>query len=111
MMVSMSQVENGVAKFIDNELAPKIPADGANGPLKRFAFLVGITYGVRGKLSSMLESMGAIDADRNVDLDGVVAAMRARVPEAGLRVQVPMVSELVFYPADVDLLHRYIMNG
>ena len=27
-MVSMAQIESGLTRFIDNELAPKIPADG-----------------------------------------------------------------------------------
>lgn len=110
-MVSMAQIETGLAKFIDSELAPKIPADGNNGAVKRFAFLVGLSYGIRGKLPPMLAAMGAVDENNNVDLDGVIAAARARIPEAGLRVQVPMVSELVFYPADVDLLRRYIVGN
>ena len=110
-MVSMTQIENGVARFIDNELAPKIPADGNNGALKRFAFLVGLTYKVKSSLLPMMAAMGAVNENGDVDLEGVMEVARAKMPETGLRVQAPVVNELVFYPGDVDLLHRYIMGG
>ena len=110
-MVSVAQIEAGVARFIDNELAPKIPADGPNGALKRFGLLVGLSYNIKSKVPATLHSMGAIDENGNVDLDSVAELARKYMPEAGLRVQVPVINELVFYPADVDLLKRYIMGG
>ena len=110
-MVSMQQIEQGVARFIDTELAPKIPADGPNGPVKRFGFLVALTYSIKSKVPAVLTAMGAVDEGGNVDLDGVIDAAKSRVPEAGLRVQVPVIDELIFYPADIDLLRRYIEGG
>ena len=65
-MVSMAQLENGITRFIDNELAPKIPADGSNGGLKRLGFLVGVTYMVHKQLPSVLKTMGAVDQNGNV---------------------------------------------
>ena len=110
-MVSMQQVEHGLARFIDNELAPKIPVDGNNGPVKRIGFLVGVTYMLHKQLPVLLSTIGAVDQNGSVDIDGVVEVIRARIPDNGLRVQVPMVSELVFYPADVDQIKSYIMGG
>lgn len=110
-MVSMTQIENGVARFIDNELAPKIPADGYNGGVKRFALLVGLTYAIKAKLPALLGTMGATDPNGSVDIEGLIEIARTRIPPEGLRVQVPVINELVFYPADLDLLHRYIMGG
>jgi hypothetical protein len=46
-----------------------------------------------------------------VDLDGVAELARHYMPGSGLRVQVPVINELVFYPADIDLLRRYIEGG
>ena len=110
-MVSMQQVEHGLARFIDNELAPKIPVDGNNGPVKRVGFLVGVTYMLHKQLPVLLSTIGAVDQNGSVDIEGVVEVIRARIPDNGLRVQVPMVNELVFYPADIDQIKSYIMGG
>ena len=110
-MTSMQQIVAGVARFVDNELAPKIPADGPNGGLKRFGMLVAVSYNIKSKVPAVLASMGAVDESGNVDLDGVAELARKYMPESGLRVQVPVIDELVFYPADIDLLRRYITGG
>lgn len=110
-MVSMAQIENGLTRFIDNELAPKIPADGSNGGLKRLGFLVGVTYMVHKQLPSVLKTMGAVDQNGNVDMEGVMHAIGKFMPNDGLRVQVPVVNELVFYPSDVEQIKSYIIGG
>ena len=110
-MVSMQQVEHGLARFIDNELAPKIPVDGNNGLVKRIGFLVGVTYMLHKQLPVLLSTIGAVDQNGSVDIDGVMEVIRTRIPDNGLRVQVPMVNELVFYPADIDQIKSYIMGG
>lgn len=110
-MVSMAQVENGLCRFIDNELAPKIPADGPNGGLKRLGFLVGLTYMIHKQMPSVLNTMGAVDPNGNVDMEGLMLAVKKYMPGDGLRVQVPVVSELVFYPSDVEQIKSYIMGG
>lgn len=110
-MVSVSQIEAGVAKFVDNELAPKIPADGPNGGLRRFGLLVALSYNIKSKVPATLAEMGAIDEGGNVNLDELAELAKRYMPEKGLRVQVPVINELVFYPADIDLLRRYIEGG
>lgn len=109
-MVSMQQIEQGLARFIDAELAPKIPVDGQNGQLKRMGFLVGVTYMMHKQLPALLGTIGAVDQSGNVDIEGLMEVLRVRVPDNGLRVQVPVVHELVFYPSDVDQLKSYIMG-
>lgn len=110
-MVSMQQIENGVARFIDAELAPKIPVDGPNGQLKRVGFLVGVTYKLHKQLPALVNSLGAVDQTGDVDIEGLLEVIHMRVPESGLRVQVPVIDELIFYPSDVERLKSYIMGG
>ena len=110
-MVSMAQIENGLTRFIDNELAPKIPVDGNNGGLKRLGFLVGLTYMVHKQLPTALKTMGAVEPNGDVDMEGLMRAVGKFMPENGLRVQVPVVNELVFYPSDVEQIKSYIMGG
>jgi hypothetical protein len=107
----MQQIENGLARFIDNELAPKIPMDGQNGQAKRLGILVAMTYMIHKQMPAMLNTMGAVDNGGNVDIEGIMEVLRARVPESGLRVQMPMFGELVFYPVDIDQMRSYIMGG
>lgn len=110
-MVSMQQIENGLARFIDAELAPKIPADGSNGAVKRLGFLVGVTYMLHKQLPALLKTIGAVEPNGNVDIEGLIDVIRDRVPGDGLRVQVPVVDELIFYPSDVETIKSYIMGG
>ena len=110
-MVSMQQVEHGLARFIDAELAPKIPVDGPNGQLKRVGFLVGVTYKLHRQLPALVSSIGAVEQNGDVDIEGLLEAIQMRVPESGLRVQVPVVDELIFYPSDVERIKAYIMGG
>ena len=110
-MVSMQQVEHGLARFIDNELAPKIPVDGPNGQLKRVGFLVGVTYKLHRQLPELVSSIGAVEKNGDVDIEGLLEAIQMRVPDSGLRVQVPVVDELIFYPSDVERIKSYIMGG
>ena len=110
-MVSMAQIENGLTRFIDNELAPQIPADGPNGGLKRLGFLVGLTYMIHKQMPAVLKTMGAVEQSGDVDLEGLMVAVKKFTPETGLRVQVPVVNELVFYPNDVEQIKSYIIGG
>ena len=110
-MVSMQQIEHGVARFIDAELAPKIPVDGQNGQLKRMGFLVGVTYMIHKQMPAALKTIGAVEPNGDVDIEGLLEIIRTRVPESGLRVQVPVVNELIFYPADIEQIKSYIIGG
>ena len=115
-MVSLNQVETGIACYLDNVLAPHLPIAGKYDPLKKTAFLTGAMYMVkhsRGAVEEFLRkpfvaSTGIMDGSGNVDLDGLVEALKANIPESGLRVPVPVIGELVFYKPDVDELARYI---
>ena len=40
-MVNLTQIEQGAVKFIDNEIAPKIPTNIPNGQIKKIAAVAG----------------------------------------------------------------------
>ena len=118
-MVSLDQVESGIARYLDNVLAPQLPLTGRYDPLKKTAFLTGAMYVVRHSRSAVedflnkpfVASMGLLDDAGNIDLDGLIEALKANVPESGLRIPVPVIGELVFYKPDVDEIARYIKGG
>lgn len=114
-MATISQIEAGVIKFIDGEIAPKIPVNIPNGQLKKIAFLTGAAYAVhknaqRYAQHPMLARLGAVDEVGDIDVDGLLEAARGSVPEKGFKATVPILGDLTFYVEDLERLAAYI-NG
>lgn len=115
-MVTIDQVEAGAIKFIDNEIAPKIPVNVPNGQLKKVVFLAGAAYAVRKNLRQyavhpMLAQLGAVDQEGGVDVDGILEAARSAVPETGFKATVPVLGDLTFYEEDLERLAAYIKEA
>lgn len=115
-MVTINQIETGATKYIDAEIAPKIPVNVPNGQLKKVAFLTGAAYavhkGVRQYLSNpLLAQLGAVDEEGNVDLDGVLEAARGAISEKGFKATVPILGDLTFYVEDLERLAAYIKEA
>ena len=117
-MTSIEQIEAGVAKYIDAELAPNIPTDMPYGQLKKVAVVAGAIYAVRHRLRGLagdrtLTALGAMDEEGNVDVDGLAEVVKAQIPAKGLKVTVPLLADmaLTFHASDVDTLCKYITEG
>lgn len=118
-MVSMNQIEAGIARYIDAEIAPNISIAGQFGPAKKIAFLTGAAYLVRHSrgileeylTGSFAEGIGLHDGNGNIDLDGLMEVLKENIPEAGLSMSLPFIGEVVFYKPDVDVLHKHITGG
>lgn len=115
-MVTIDQIESGVVKFIDAEIAPKIPVNIPNGQLKKVVFLAGAAYAVRKNIRQyaghpMVAQLGAVDEAGNVDLDGLLEAARSAVPETGMKATVPILGDLTFYAEDLERLAAYIKEA
>ena len=115
-MVSMNQIETGVSRWLDRELMPKLPTGGQYDGIKKAATVALALYAIkRGRAAldsltqnSFLGTIGAVDREGNVDLEGFVEEIKKQVPENGLKVSVPMVGDMTFYRSDLDDLMRYI---
>ena len=115
-MVTINQIEAGAVKYIDAEIAPKIPVNVPNGQLKKVAFLAGAAYAVRKSVRQyaghpMLSQLGAVDEKGNVDLDGLLEAARGAVPEDGFQVTAPILGDLTFFSEDLERLAAYIKEA
>lgn len=115
-MVTIDQVEAGVIRYIDNEIAPKIPVNVPNGQLKKVVFLAGAAYAVRKNLRQYavhptLAKLGAVDQEGGVDVDGILEAARRAVPETGFKATVPVLGDLTFYAEDLERLTAYIKEA
>lgn len=117
-MVSMNQIEAGISRWLDKELMPKLPTGGQYDGIKKAATVALALYAIkRGRAAldslthnSFLGTIGAVDRDGNVDLEGFVEEMKKQMPENGLKVSVPMVGDLTFYRSDLDDVMRYIKS-
>lgn len=115
-MVTINQIEAGAAKYIDNEIAPKIPVNVPNGQLKKVVFLAGASYAVHKGVQQyanhpMLSQLGAVDQEGNFDIDGILEAARSAVPETGFKATVPVLGDLTFYVEDLERLAAYIKEA
>lgn len=115
-MVTITQFEQGAVKFIDAEIAPKIPTNIPNGQIKKIAAVSGAVYAVRHGLrkaasNPALAAIGAVDGDGNIDVDGLAEIATAQIPDAGFKVTVPILGDLTFFREDVERLKAYITEG
>lgn len=115
-MVTINQIEVGAVRYIDAEIAPKIPVNVPNGQLKKIAFLAGAAYAVRKNVQQyashpMLTQIGAVDEAGNVDLDGLLEAARGAAPKDGFQITVPILGDLTFYTEDLERLAAYIKEA
>ena len=59
----------------------------------------------------VVQMMGVMDEDGNVDLDRLYNAARPKVDGQKLPVTIPIIGELRFDVSDVDKLYRYIQEA
>lgn len=118
-MISMNQVKSGLTRYLDAEFAPKLPRGDLRQNLKAGAALAWCMYAIS-HLETLLpeyakkaglDKLGAMDDAGNLDIDGLAAALKPQIGDAGISAELPVVGELTVYPADLDLLVRYIKEG
>lgn len=112
-MATVNQIEMGAVQYIDAELAPKIPTNIPNGQIKKIAAISGTVYAIRRGLQTIgdnptLTAIGAVNADGDIDVNGLAAVVREQIPDAGFKLTVPILGDLTFYAEDVDKLLQYI---
>lgn len=111
-MVSIENVERGVARFIDEAFLPSFQKDGAKG------FALGVAASLlvkRGGVilreyakSPLLQQMGIITATGSVDIDALRDALTANMPQAGLEVDLPLGMRIRVSTNDIETLYRMI---
>lgn len=112
-MATITKIEQGAMKFIDKEIAPKIPTNIPNGQLKKIVALAGAAYAVRNGLRKAVSNpaftaIGAVDGDGNIDVEGLAEIASAQIPESGFKVTVPILGDLTFFAEDLERLKAYI---
>lgn len=111
MKVTVSQISEGLARYIDNELVPKVP-----GIRKWFLGVAGAYAGKIveekiGENKEVLVGVGIMDEDGMVDLDRFMPHLKAIAKESGpVTEHIAMLGDLTFNASDVELLYSYIVG-
>lgn len=114
-MVTIEQIEHGLAFYLDRELMPNLPEQGIQ------KVLIGMTMGLAVKKASSLilalrenpvvKMLEIIDENGNVDLETVKNEFKRNVPDSGFTLDIPMLGSMTFHRSDVDLLYKYITGS
>lgn len=118
-MVSINQIEHGIGRWVDAELLPMLPTGGQYDNIKRIGVAAGAVYLIRkGRAaltslqgSTFLKTLGAVDDNGDIDLEGIKEVLMEKIPETGIKVSVPILNEITFYKKDVASIYSYIMGG
>lgn len=119
-MVSLAKIERGLSLWAHKEIVAKLPVgQGLVDELKKIGVSTGIAYIIKWCIAALegiknnpfLLTLGAVDANGDIDLDGVKDALMEQVPDEGLKITVPALNEITLYKADIESMYSYIMGG
>lgn len=111
MTISLTKFEEGLFKYIDTEICPKL----SDWRKWAFPFLIGTTVPViedyYNKFLPQLKQMQIVDESNMIDLDKLYENLHTVADRNGEIIQqIPMLGEVRFSSRDVDSLYR-ILRG
>ena len=112
-MVSIECVERGLARYIDESFLPSFSKDSAKGFAMGMAATLIVKRGgniLRAYAANpVLQQMGIVTPDGDVDMDAIRDAAISNVPASGVAVDLPMGLSLRIKPDDVTAIYNAIM--
>lgn len=111
MKVTVNQISEGVGRYIDGELMPKV-----SGIRKWFLGVAGVYAGkmVEDKIAEhrdVLINAGIMSEDGMVDIDRFMPQLKAMAAESGpVTEHVSMLGDITFDSSDVEKLYSYIVG-
>lgn len=113
-MVELKEVEAGIARFLDKELADVMPEE----MWKRITIGTGVALIVKNldnivdkyKDNTLVQLTGVIDEQKRVNVDRIRVVLRSQIPEEGVKVPVPVLGIITFHKSDVDTLYNCIVH-
>lgn len=112
-MVTLNHVQNGLIRYIDNDLLPMITG------WKKWAFgaVASITMSNMTEIFNKLKTndfvrlLGLIDGDDMIDIDKLYKALYEQAQKGAVTFDLPVVGALTINKTDIEKLYRYIKEG
>jgi hypothetical protein len=112
-MVTLSQVQNGIARYLDAEITPQI-----NGWQKWvFGAMAGTAISKTTNIFNSLKNhpfiamLEIIDENDMIDIDTLHREFSKQAQKGTITFAVPMIGPLTLNATDVDKLYQYIREG
>lgn len=110
-MVTFEKIEMGIGRFIDDEIVGRLPGGSWQKPVFSAVAIFAIK-GYVGKLKDNAFLKGAgIVTEEGVNIEAFAEELKKTMPINGIKVEIPMLGEATFVPADVDALLRKIRES
>lgn len=114
-MTSITNIEQGISSYLDNELMTKLPSNGIQKVIAATAIAIAIKR-IGNVVSSLkdndfIKMLDIIDEDNNVDVDILRDELKKQIPEDGVKTDIPMIGVITFHKNDVDRLYDYIIQN
>lgn len=112
-MVTMTQIQNGLAKYIDSEIVASMPGwqkwvFGAAAAIALENLPATIN---RWKDHELVKMLGVIDENGNIDMPKVYQGIKRQSAKGPVSFDVPGMGTLTLHDADVDKIYNMIMGG
>lgn len=109
-MISIDMIKDGAAYYVDRNIMSKYPVDGWQKIVVGSVTAMAINnFAEKIRHSPEIKALGLI-SDEGIDVDNLAMEIKRRMPASGLRVNIPMLGEAVFYEADINDLVE-VMKG
>ena len=110
-MVTFEKIEMGIGRFIDDEIVGRLPGGSWQKPVFS-AVAIFAVKGYIGKIkdNGFLKGAGIV-TDQGVNIEAFAEEFKKSIPISGIKVDIPMLGEATFVPADVDALVRKIRES
>lgn len=111
-MVTIEQVQNGVTKYVDSDILPRMTGG------KRFALGVYVALAVESLEDTLLKykdhpalsALNIIDTENNIDIDRLYDAALSAMSDK-LSIDIPMMGVLTLDKKDLGRLYEYIKGA
>lgn len=111
-MVTVSQIQNGAAKYIDDEVLVSMPGwqrwvfgAGAGIAINNFPQIV-----EKWKNEEIVKMLGVIDKEGNVDINKIYQGVKRQAAKGPISFDIPGMGKMTLNESDVDKIYKYITS-
>lgn len=112
MKYNAEQIVNGIMRYADNEVMPKLPTAG------KWVFGTAINL-ANNKVNNLIEGLQTnaiakmldiVDDNGNIDADALFQALKESADRYGvISIEVPLIGSMTFSTSDIDSIRGYIV--